>query len=89
MKCQVPGTKRQSSRISMKPDRYGQNNLTVKHLLFSKNANVSFAMSIIAIDNALKGNKESILSSKNISSNKSLNKKRNGKNTENDSITIT
>ena len=64
MKCQVPGTKRQSSRISMKPDRYGQNNLTVKHLLFSKNANVSFAMSIIAIDNALKGNKESILSSK-------------------------
>ena len=64
MKCQVPETKRQSSGISMKPDRYGQHNLTVKHLLFSKNANFSFTMSIITIDNALRGNKESILSSK-------------------------
>ena len=57
MMCQVPETKRQSSRISIKPDRYGQNNLTVKHLLFPKNVNVSSAMSVPTIDNMLRVNK--------------------------------
>ena len=49
MKFNLPETKRQSSRISMESDRYGQNNLTVKHLLFPKN--VSSAISVITIDN--------------------------------------
>ena len=34
MKCQVPETKHQSSRIIMEPDKYVPNKLTVKHLLF-------------------------------------------------------
>ena len=72
MKCQVPETKRQSSRISMKPDRYGQNNLTVKHLLFPNNINISSAMSVVTIDNTLGVDKES-----------SVKKKRKGINTEN------
>ena len=42
MMCQVPETKRQSSRISIKPDRYSQNNLTVKHLLFPKKCKCFF-----------------------------------------------
>ena len=76
LKCQVPETKRHSLRITMEPDRYCQNNLTVKHLLFS--INVSSAMSVLTIDNTLRGNKESISSSKKISSNKSIKKKRKG-----------
>ena len=71
----------------MEPDRYGQNNLTVKHLLFPKN--ISSAMSVITIDNTLRGNKESISSSKKKNSNKSVKKKRKGKNIENNSVTIT
>ena len=66
----------------MEPDRYGQNNLAVKHLLFSRN--ISSAMSVRTIINILRGNKESISSSK-----KSLKKKRKGKNIENDYVTIT
>ena len=55
LKCQVPEIKRQSSRISMEPDRYGQNTLTIKHILIPKN-DVS-AMSVLTIDNTLRGNK--------------------------------
>ena len=87
MKCQVPESKRQSLWISMEPDRYDQNNLTVKYLLFS--INFFSATSVLIIDNTLRGNKESISSSKKMSSNKSVKKKRKGKNTENDSVTIT
>ena len=47
------------------------------------------ATSVLIIDNTLRGNKESISSSKKMSSNKSVKKKRKGKNTENDSVTIT
>ena len=54
---QVPENQCQSWRISMEPDRYGQNNLTVKHLLFPKNVNVSSAMSVPTIDNMLRVNK--------------------------------
>ena len=71
----------------MEPDRYDQNNLTVKYLLFS--INVFSATSVLIIDITLRGNKESISSSKKMSSNKSVKKKRKGKNTENDSVTIT
>ena len=46
-------------------------------------------MSVLTIDNTLRGNKESILSSKKIYSNKSVKKKIKGKNTENDSVTLT
>ena len=87
MKCQVPETKRQSSRIIIEPDRYGQNNLTVKNLLFHKN--VSSARSVLTIDNTLRVKKESISTSKQTVSNKSVKKKRKGKNIENNSVTIT
>ena len=86
MKCQVPEIERQSSRISMEPYRYSQNNLTVNHLLFPKN--ISSAMSVLTIDNTVRGNKESISSSKRIVSDKSVKKKRKGKNNENNSVTI-
>ena len=56
----------------MEPDRYGQNNLTVKHLLFPNNVNVSSTMSVLTIVNTLRVNKES-----------SVKKKRKGINTEN------
>ena len=46
-------------------------------------------MSVLTIDNTLRGNKESILSSKKIYSNKSVKNKIKGKNTENDSVTLT
>ena len=46
-------------------------------------------MSVSTIDNTLRSNKEFISSSKKISSNKLVKKKRKGKNTENDSVTIT
>ena len=46
-------------------------------------------MSVLTIDNTLRSNKEFISSSKKISSNKLFKKKRKGKNTENDSVTIT
>ena len=57
--CEVPETKRQSSRISNLPERYGQNNLTVKHLLFPNNVNISSATSVVTIDNTLRVDKES------------------------------
>ena len=76
--CQVPATKRKSLRISNLPDRYGQNNLTVKHLLFPNNINISSAMSVDTIDNTLRVDKES-----------SVKKKRKGINTENNSLTLT
>ena len=57
--------------------------------MFPKNVNFSSAMSVLTIDNTLRGNKESILSSKKIYSNKSVKKKIKGKNTENDSVTLT
>ena len=78
MMCEVPETKRQSSRISNLPDRYGQNNLTVKHLLFPNKFNISSAMSVVTIDNTLRVDKES-----------SVKKKRKGINTENNSLTLT
>ena len=53
MTCEVPETKRQSSRISNQPDRYGQNILTVKHLLVSNKFNISSAMSVVTMDNNL------------------------------------
>ena len=53
MICEVPETKRQSSRISNQPDRYGQNSLTVKHLLFLNKFNISSATSVVTIDNIL------------------------------------
>ena len=46
-------------------------------------------MSVLTIDNTLKGDKESISSSKKIFSNKSVKKKRKGKNTKDDCVTIT
>ena len=54
MKCKVPGTKRQSSLISMEPEIYGQHNLTIKYLLFPKN--ILSAMSVLTIDNTLRSN---------------------------------
>ena len=42
MKCKLPEIKRQSWRISMEPDINGQNNLTVKHLLFPKKCKCFF-----------------------------------------------
>ena len=36
MKCKLPERKRQFLRISTEPDKYWQNNLTVKHLLNGK-----------------------------------------------------
>jgi len=54
MKCKVPGTKRQSSRISMEPKIYGQHNLTIKYILFPKN--ILSAMSVLTIDNTLRSN---------------------------------
>ena len=65
----------------MEPDRYGQNNLTVKHLLFSNNVNVSSAMSVVTIDNALRVDKESSVKNKR--------KGINTENTENNSVTLT
>ena len=81
MMCEVPETKRQSSRISNQPDRYGQNNLTVKHLLFSNKFNISSAINVVTIDNMLGVDKES-----------SVKKKKKGintENTENNSVTLT
>ena len=63
-RCEVPETKRQSSRISNQPDRYGQNNLTVKHLLFPNKFNISSAMSVVTIDNMLGVDKESSIKKK-------------------------
>ena len=57
MMCEVPETKRQSSRISNLPDRYDQNNLIVKHLLFTNKFNISSVMSVVAIDNTLRVDK--------------------------------
>ena len=54
MKCKLPKIKRQSWRISMEPDIYGQHNLTIKYLLFPKN--ILSAMSVLTIDNTLRGN---------------------------------
>ena len=76
--CQVPETNRQSSRISMEPNIYGQHNLTVKHLLFPKNVNFSSTMSVLTIDNTLRFNKKN-----------SVKKERKGINTENNSVTLT
>ena len=53
MTCEIPETKRQSLRISNQPDRYGQKNLTVKHLLFPNKFNIPSAMSVVTIDNNL------------------------------------
>ena len=53
MTCEVPESKRQSSRISNQPDRYGQNTLTVKYLLVSNKFNISSAMSVVTMDNNL------------------------------------
>ena len=75
---EVPETKRQSSRISNQPDRYGQNNLTVKHLLFLNKFNISSATSVVTIDNTLGVDKES-----------SVKKKRKSINTKNNSVTLT
>ena len=58
MKCKVPERKRQFSRICMELERYGQHNLTVKHLLLPKN--FSSEKSVLTIDNTLRDNKESI-----------------------------
>jgi len=53
MTCEIPESKRQSSRISNQPDRYGQNTLTVKHLLIPNKFNISSAMSVVTMENNL------------------------------------
>ena len=87
MKCKLPETKRQSSRISMEPDRYGQNTLTVKVLLFPKH--ISSTMSVITIDDTLRGNKESMPSPQKGFQTNRLKRKGKIKNIENNNVTIT
>ena len=53
MTCAIPESKRQSLRISNRPDRYGQNTLTVKHLLIPNKFNISSAMSVVTMENNL------------------------------------
>ena len=49
----VPDTKRISSRVSSKPDRYGQNKPIVKHVLLDNENNMSSAISVITIDKSI------------------------------------
>ena len=55
----VPETKRHSSRLSNKPNRYGQDNLTVNHVLLSNKLNMSSGMSVVTMDKLLVIDKES------------------------------
>ena len=73
MTCAIPESKRQSLRISNRPDRYGQNTLTVKHLLIPNKFNISSAMSVVTMDNNLLE----------VDNNNSSKKKRKSINTEN------